>query len=231
MDAPTVYEHFASIFVDIAGIIFDPLGFPPAQLDFWKWDRETVLEDSKCQDLRLAAEWVGSWLEAYETRIKLVSALRLTSRIFFLAVEPFFLSQLWFTHPTQIHAFLKAFPPSHPLLPTARRLRIDIPLAVNLPWKDIPYTANGWPRERRFDLYWPSPPDKRTAIYGILECQTLYWQLLNRLTHVVSFDTGMHNTSGLSAHPPPPQYLRTSSVNRLKKSGHVQAVQKRPDIS
>ncbi|KIJ40052.1 hypothetical protein M422DRAFT_780859 [Sphaerobolus stellatus SS14] len=211
----TAHERFVRVFPDLACLIFETSAFPPGCVNFWLWDRDTHLDD-ECQDLRLTADWEGSWIRTYEMRIKLISALRLTCRHIRLAVDPFFIAQLWFTYPTQIHAFLKAFPASHPLLATARHLRVDIPLAINLGWREIPYTANGWPHDRTYDLYWPPPPDSRCAVYGILECQTWYRRLLGRLTHVISFDNGLSNAAGVSAHPPPPNYLRTLLVGNVE---------------
>ncbi|KIJ30686.1 hypothetical protein M422DRAFT_267732 [Sphaerobolus stellatus SS14] len=205
----SVYQRIVGALPDLLPLIINTRICSAPPMDFWVWDRLSEEEDCTRMDLRRVAEWDGDWLRLYTTRLALMAKMRATCPLFRQLIDTFFLVQAWFTHPTQIRAFLRAYPPGHPLLSTVRSLRVDLALASNLPWKDIPYTASSWPRHRTHDIYWHPPPDMRSAHYGVVEVMRLYRMLFNRTQHIVSFDNGIHASLGLFAHPPPPGYLRT----------------------
>ncbi|KIJ25939.1 hypothetical protein M422DRAFT_55730 [Sphaerobolus stellatus SS14] len=209
MKPETTLEHFLGAFPDIILHIIDSRGLPPANIDLWVSDRLSIEEDTDILGFRFAGDWHEEWRGYYEGRLKFMARLRATCRWFHNSVNPFFLRELWFTHPTQMRAFLKVFSAGHPLLETATTLRVDVPLAPNISYN--------WPYHRTNDMFYLAPLDTRTALYGYIEFNNLYYQLVNRLQHIKSFDNGIHESFSLCAHPPPPQYIRLLVANTMTK--------------
>ncbi|KIJ52279.1 hypothetical protein M422DRAFT_776011 [Sphaerobolus stellatus SS14] len=157
----------------------------------------------------MLGDWYDEWQCEYEIRLKMMVKMRQINSFFLRVINECFLTEVCFTHPVQIRSFLRAYPPTHPLLSTVRLLRVDLPLGLNLPWADIPYTAMGWPHRRTYDIYWHPPPNQPSAHYGIVEVYRLYRTLLTRIPNTSSFDSGIHSGLGLASQPPPAGYLRT----------------------
>ncbi|KIJ29398.1 hypothetical protein M422DRAFT_54177 [Sphaerobolus stellatus SS14] len=145
-----------------AGFFINTKTHPPDNLDFFEWTRYSSPENRSHKESRFGVSWEAHWQALYIERLEIIVALQQVSHSALAAMDPFFLKELWFTHPKQLITFLGAFPPfpRHRLLRTIRHLRVDFPLGQNI-WtnRTNPFVAIGWPREGRHDIFWNLPPN------------------------------------------------------------------------